>query len=151
MYQSFILVKLMPIWKIKIEGREKAVKGDDLCNNFKSSVTSRYTVDKLSQVQIQMDIQNRKYQTPFLGWYLRMAGYITINRGNEESKTEMIEKSLGCLKRGISIMLFPEGTRSPDKEIGFFKRGAFQLALRPMCRYCQSWLKEPEEYFRNTV
>ena len=67
---------------------------------------------------------------PFLGWYLRMAGYITVNRGNEESKVEMLEKSFECLKRGISIMIFPEGTRSPDRQIGFFKRGAFQLALQ---------------------
>jgi 1-acyl-sn-glycerol-3-phosphate acyltransferase len=42
----------------------------------------------------------------------------------------MLEKSLTCLKRGTSIMIFPEGTRSIDKEIGFFKRGAFQLALQ---------------------
>jgi 1-acyl-sn-glycerol-3-phosphate acyltransferase len=66
---------------------------------------------------------------PVLGWYLRMAGYITVNRGDEESKAEMLEKSYRCLKRGTSIMIFPEGTRSPDKEITFFKRGAFQLAI----------------------
>lgn len=34
-----------------------------------------------------------------------------------------------CLKKGISVMIFPEGTRSIDKEISFFKRGAFQLAI----------------------
>lgn len=38
-------------------------------------------------------------------------------------------KSIVVLKKGISIMIFPEGTRSPDKEIAFFKRGAFQLAI----------------------
>jgi 1-acyl-sn-glycerol-3-phosphate acyltransferase len=59
-----------------------------------------------------------------------MADYITVNRGNEESKAEMLEKSYRCLKKGISIMIFPEGTRSPDKEISFFKRGAFQLAIQ---------------------
>ena len=59
-----------------------------------------------------------------------MAGYITIDRGNEESKVGMLEKSFECLKRDISIMLFPEGTRSTDRQIGFFKRGAFQLALQ---------------------
>ena len=59
-----------------------------------------------------------------------MAGYITVNRGNEESKAEMLEKSDQCLKEGISIMIFPEGTRSADGEIGFFKRGAFQLAIQ---------------------
>ena len=67
---------------------------------------------------------------PVLGWYLRMAGYITVNRGNEESKAEMLERSYQCLKQGISIMIFPEGTRSVDGEIGFFKRGAFQLAIQ---------------------
>ena len=59
-----------------------------------------------------------------------MADYITVNRGNEESKIEMLDKSYRCLKRGISLMIFPEGTRSPDNEIGFFRRGAFQLAIQ---------------------
>ena len=69
-------------------------------------------------------------RVPVLGWYLKMAGYITVNRSDEESKAEMLEKSARCLKNGVSIMIFPEGTRSPDKEIKFFKRGAFQLALQ---------------------
>jgi 1-acyl-sn-glycerol-3-phosphate acyltransferase len=59
-----------------------------------------------------------------------MARYITVDRGNEESKLEMLDKSSDCLKEGISIMIFPEGTRSLNNEIGFFKRGAFQLALQ---------------------
>jgi 1-acyl-sn-glycerol-3-phosphate acyltransferase len=42
----------------------------------------------------------------------------------------MLEKSYNCLKGGTSIMIFPEGTRSPDKEIGRFKRGAFLLAIQ---------------------
>jgi 1-acyl-sn-glycerol-3-phosphate acyltransferase len=67
---------------------------------------------------------------PVLGWYLKMAGYITVDRGNDESKAEMLEKSYQCLKQGISIMIFPEGTRSVNGEIGFYKRGAFQLAIQ---------------------
>ncbi len=67
---------------------------------------------------------------PVLGWYLRMADYIIVDRDNEESKIEMLEKSNNCLKKGISIMIFPEGTRSLNNKIGFFKRGAFQLALQ---------------------
>ena len=58
-----------------------------------------------------------------------MAGYITVDRGNDESKAEMLGRSFQCLKHGISIMIFPEGTRSADGDIGFFKRGAFQLAI----------------------
>jgi 1-acyl-sn-glycerol-3-phosphate acyltransferase len=58
-----------------------------------------------------------------------MADYITVDRGDKESKEEMMDKSYQCLKRGTSIMMFPEGTRSADREIGFFRRGAFQLAI----------------------
>src|SRR4030043_235088 len=54
---------------------------------------------------------------------------ITVNRGDKESKEKMMEESYQCLMRGISIMIFPEGTRSSDREIAFFKRGAFQLAI----------------------
>jgi 1-acyl-sn-glycerol-3-phosphate acyltransferase len=130
MYQSFILVRLLPIWKIRIEGREKAVQGTTyvIISNHQSLLDILLINCLRLRFKWISKIENNKL--PFLGWYLRMAGYITINRGNEESKTEMLEKSMGCLKRNISIMLFPEGTRSLDRKIGLFKRGAFQLAIQ---------------------
>lgn len=130
MYQSFVLTKLMPIWKIDIKGREKAAKGTTyvIISNHQSILDIllinclRYRFKWISKIE--------NVNLPVLGWYVRMADYITVNRGDEESKLEMVEKSYQCLKRGISIMIFPEGTRSLDKEIGFFKRGAFQLAIQ---------------------
>lgn len=129
-YQSYILWYLMPIWKTRTEGREKAVKGTTyvIISNHQSILdillvnSLRYKFKWISKIE--------NVKVPFLGWYVRMAGYITVDRGNEESKTEMLERSFRCLKRGCSIMLFPEGTRSADKEIGFFKWGAFQLAIQ---------------------
>lgn len=129
-YQGLILSWLIPIWKIDIEGREKAVTGATymIISNHQSMLDIlllnclRYKFKWISKIE--------NINLPFLGWYLRMAGYITVNRGNEESKAEMLEKSYRCLKRGISIMIFPEGTRSLNQEIGFFKRGAFQLAIQ---------------------
>jgi 1-acyl-sn-glycerol-3-phosphate acyltransferase len=128
-YQSWMLIWVMPIWKIKVEGRKKAIKGTAyvIISNHQSILDIllinclRYRFKWISK------IENMKL--PVLGWYLRMADYITVDRGNKESKEEMMEKSYQCLKRGTSIMMFPEGTRSADREIGFFKRGAFQLAI----------------------
>jgi 1-acyl-sn-glycerol-3-phosphate acyltransferase len=129
-YQGMLLVKLLPIWKIDIEGRNKAVRDTTyvIISNHQSILDIlllnclRYKFKWISKIE--------NINVPFLGWYLRMAGYITVDRGNEESKVEMLEKSYRYLMRGISIMIFPEGTRSPDKEIGFFRRGAFQLAIQ---------------------
>jgi 1-acyl-sn-glycerol-3-phosphate acyltransferase len=128
-WQSRILVWLLPIWKIRIEGRDKGLIDTPfvIISNHQSMLDIllinclRYRLKWISK------IENMK--VPVLGWYLRMAGYIVINRGNTESKEEMMDKSFRCLKGGTSIMMFPEGTRSADCEIGFFKRGAFQLAI----------------------
>jgi 1-acyl-sn-glycerol-3-phosphate acyltransferase len=128
-YQSVILSRMIPVWKIHIEGREKALKGTTyvIIANHQSMLDIllinhlRYRFRWISKIE--------NVTVPVLGWYLKMAGYITVDRGNEESKTEMLENSYTSLKQGISIMMFPEGTRSSNGEIGFYKRGAFQLAL----------------------
>jgi 1-acyl-sn-glycerol-3-phosphate acyltransferase len=130
MYQSLVLSRLTPIWKISIAGKEKAVKGTTyvIVSNHQSMLDIlllnclRYRFKWISK------IENRK--VPVIGWYLKMADYIVVNRGDEESKADMLERSYNCLKKGISIMIFPEGTRSLNNEIGFFKRGAFQLAIQ---------------------
>ena len=129
-YQGLILSRLIPIWKIDIEGRKKAMRGTTymIISNHQSMLDIlllnclRYRYKWISKIE--------NIKIPVLGWYLKMADYITVDRGNEESKAEMLETSLRSLKKGVSIMIFPEGTRSPDKEIAFFKRGAFQLALQ---------------------
>jgi 1-acyl-sn-glycerol-3-phosphate acyltransferase len=129
MNQSFLLVKLIPLWKIIIEGREKAVRGTTyvIISNHKSLIDVlvanclRYRYKWISK------IENMKL--PVLGWYLRMADYITVDRGDDESKAEMLSRSYNSIKNGTSIMIFPEGTRIPGSGIGFFRRGAFALAL----------------------
>lgn len=128
-YQAVIISYLIPIWKIRVEGRKKAVKGTTyvIISNHQSILDIllinclRYRFKWISK------IENNK--VPVLGWYLKMADYITVDRGDKESKEKMLEESYRCLKKGIPIMIFPEGTRSADREIAFFKRGAFQLAI----------------------
>jgi 1-acyl-sn-glycerol-3-phosphate acyltransferase len=128
-WQSWILVWLLPIWKVRVEGREKALKGTAyvIISNHQSILDILLVNCLRYRFKWVSKIENLKM--PVLGWYLRMADYIIINRGNKESKEEMMQKSYQCLKSGTSIMMFPEGTRSADREIGFFKRGAFQLAI----------------------
>jgi 1-acyl-sn-glycerol-3-phosphate acyltransferase len=128
--EGFILSKLIPFWKSGIEGREKNVSGTTyvIISNHQSVLDTLFINSLRFKFKWISKIEN--FKVPLIGWYLRMADYITVNRGNEESKAEMLEKSYRCLKRGISVMIFPEGTRSADKEIGFFKRGAFQLAIQ---------------------
>lgn len=128
-YQAVIISYLLPIWKIKLEGRKKAVKGVTyviICNH--QSILDilianclRYRFKWISKIEV--------HKVPILGWYLKMADYLSVDRGDKESKEKLIEEAYACLKREISIMIFPEGTRSLDCQISFYKRGAFQLAI----------------------
>jgi 1-acyl-sn-glycerol-3-phosphate acyltransferase len=129
-YQGMILARIFSFRKIDIEGREKIVKGTTyvIISNHQSILDTLLLYGIRYKFKWVSKIENIKI--PILGWYLKMADYIIVDRSNEESKVEMLEKSNRCLKNGISIMIFPEGTRSLNMEIGFFKRGAFQLAIQ---------------------
>jgi len=130
MYQSLILSYLLPIWKIRIEGRENAQKAVTyvIISNHQSILDIllinclRYKYKWISKIE--------NLNVPVIGWYLKMADYLIVDRENDDSKAIMLDRSYNYLKKGISIMMFPEGTRSLNNEIGFFKRGAFQLAIQ---------------------
>ncbi len=128
-YLSLTMTYLFPLWKIEISGREKFQKGQRyvIISNHQSILDILFITCLRYRFKWVSKAENLK--TPFIGLYLRMARYVTVDRGNKESKEEMMEQCYNWLKKGISVMMFPEGTRSVDGEIGFFKRGSFQLAI----------------------
>lgn len=65
---------------------------------------------------------------PIFGWVLYFSGHILIDRKSAQSALRSLKKAPSLLKKGISIIVFPEGTRTPDGETKEFKRGAFLLA-----------------------
>ena len=69
------------------------------------------------------------FKVPWVGWMLRMAGDIPIRRGDPESGGEALARAKAYLARGMSVMIFPEGTRSAKGTLLPFKSGAFRLAL----------------------
>jgi 1-acyl-sn-glycerol-3-phosphate acyltransferase len=65
---------------------------------------------------------------PVVGWLMRMAGHISIDRGSVKA-FESLLTSQRYLEKGIPVMIFPEGTRSRNGSMKPFKRGAFVLAM----------------------
>jgi 1-acyl-sn-glycerol-3-phosphate acyltransferase len=57
-----------------------------------------------------------------------MAGYVGIRRGDARSRQRMMDDCLAHLRRGSSVMIFPEGGRSHETKMRPFKRGAFAMA-----------------------
>lgn len=65
---------------------------------------------------------------PILGWYLHRAGHILVDRRNPD-RFGILRRWRALIARGLSLVIFPEGTRSVDGRVGRFKAGSFQLAL----------------------
>ena len=70
------------------------------------------------------------FRIPFIGWNMSLNGYIRIERGSMRGNLRLMRDAEGALREGNSILMFPEGTRSPDGSMQAFKDGAFDLALR---------------------
>jgi 1-acyl-sn-glycerol-3-phosphate acyltransferase len=69
------------------------------------------------------------FKYPLIGWMMRMAGDIRIVRGQRDSVVLAMAACRDRLDKRVSVMIFPEGTRSHDGELKQFKDGAFRLAI----------------------
>jgi 1-acyl-sn-glycerol-3-phosphate acyltransferase len=69
------------------------------------------------------------FRIPFLGWMMQLAGDVPIKRGFGPSAVEAMARCREILADRVSVMIFPEGTRSTTSEMLPFKDGAFRLAI----------------------
>ncbi len=129
-FQGIVLTKMSPFWKVITEGRGK-IDNDQayiIIPNHQSMLDIvffnmlRHRLRWVSKVEI--------FRVPLVGWEMKMVKYIELVRGNKSSVIKMMEKCVESLQDGISVVIFPEGTRSLTGAIGKFKTGAFQLAVR---------------------
>jgi len=124
-----LLLKCNLAWQLRTVGREHLKKGRSyiLVANH-ASLTDIVCLFSLNH-EFKWLAKRSLFQVPFLGWAMSVMRYIPLERGQYGSIRTSYGEALGWLKKGVSILIFPEGTRSRTGEIGNFKSGAFKLAL----------------------
>ncbi len=80
-------------------------------------------------IQFRWLAKTELFKIPIFGFAMRRAGYISIDRSNLRSAVMSLKKAAKIIKRGVSVIIFPEGTRSRDGSISSFKKGGFVLAI----------------------
>ncbi|NLD99960.1 MAG: 1-acyl-sn-glycerol-3-phosphate acyltransferase [Fibrobacter sp.] len=81
--------------------------------------------------QVSFIAKKELFMIPIFGWGLRVIGHIWIDRGNARKAIESIKRAVMRMKKeNVSLILFPEGTRSCDGKVLDFKQGSFSLALQ---------------------
>jgi 1-acyl-sn-glycerol-3-phosphate acyltransferase len=69
------------------------------------------------------------FRVPVLGWLMHLAGDIPVKRGVGPSAVDAMARCREVLANRVSVMIFPEGTRSTTADLLPFKDGAFRLAI----------------------
>lgn len=117
------------LWDVAVEG---AVPRDTARRPYVVVSNHASTADPflLSFLPIDMRFvaKDELFHVPLVGWLLRLAGDIPIRRGDAASATAMKSACVRTLEAGLSVMIFPEGTRSRNGAVGAFKNGAFEIA-----------------------
>ena len=85
---------------------------------------------------------------PVLGWILKKAGVIPVDRGKSDVKA--IKESMRVLKEGKKLLMFPEGTRVKNGEDQAAKTGAAMLAVRTGAPLVPVWVPARLGWFRRT-
>ena len=80
-------------------------------------------------VQFRWLAKAELFKIPLFGRAMQGAGYVKIDRFNQESAFQSIKEAAAKMKDGVSVMIFPEGTRSRDGRIRPFKKGGFIMAV----------------------
>jgi len=80
-------------------------------------------------VQFRWLAKAELFKIPVFGRAMLGAGYVKIDRFNQQSAFESISEAAQKMKNGVSVMIFPEGTRSKDGRIKSFKKGGFVMAV----------------------
>ncbi len=70
------------------------------------------------------------FSIPFFCWAMAAAGYISIDREGTRKTVEAMNDAARKIREGMSVVIFPEGSRSPDGSIQPFKKGGFTLAIK---------------------
>lgn len=126
---AVVTATLNPLWRFKVSGTMPADPRRPyvVVSNHESFVDILlishlpWEMKWLSKVEI--------LRIPVLGWDMWLAGDVPVERGTRKSALKAMRRCQEVLKDKVSVMMFPEGTRSETEELLPFKEGAFRLAI----------------------
>jgi 1-acyl-sn-glycerol-3-phosphate acyltransferase len=126
---SSAIIGLNPYWKVKVSGLEHI----DPKRTYVIAANHQSLADIVVLFQIRTQFKwvakESLFSIPFLGWCLGLCEHISLKRKDHGSVRSVYREAIDYLRSGMSVLFFPEGTRSETNEMNPFQSGAFKLAI----------------------
>ncbi|MBP7868089.1 MAG: 1-acyl-sn-glycerol-3-phosphate acyltransferase [Acidobacteria bacterium] len=126
LWARFILRVSGVRWRAEGLGRLPADRPCILMSNHQSNMDIPILLTALP-IPFRFLAKESLFRIPFLGWYLRRCRHIPIHREDPRKAVRSLRDAAEKIRGGVSVLVFPEGTRSEDGHLQEFKKGGFLL------------------------
>ncbi|MGB9630284.1 MAG: lysophospholipid acyltransferase family protein [Thermodesulfobacteriota bacterium] len=117
--------------KVRLEGLENLNgKGPYILMSNHQSYYDIFALLAYLPLQFKWLAKKELFSIPFFGWTMAVAGYIRVDREGTRQTVEAMKEAVQKIRDGLSVVIFPEGSRSPDGSIQPLKKGGFTLAIK---------------------
>ena len=124
-----IVLKLVGV-RVRLEGIENIPPGTCIfAANHVSNIDPLAFAPHIPR-RVSLLLKKELFRIPILGYGMRLTKFVVVDRASRQGAVNSLKDSLRYLNEGLSLALYPEGTRSADGRLGTFKRGAFVMALQ---------------------
>ena len=124
------MISLNPYWSLKTSGLEHI----DHQKTYVIIVNHQSMADIVALYQTKMQFKwvakASLFKVPFIGWCLSLIKHIKLVRGDFSSIKKIYQEASCWLQKDMSVLFFPEGTRSSNDQMGEFQNGAFKFAIK---------------------
>ena len=127
---SDAIIGLNPYWSLKVSGLENIDHNKTYVIIANHQSMADIVVLYQTKMQFKWVAKASLFKVPFIGWCLGLIKHIKLERGDFSSIKEIYHQASRWLQKDMSVLFFPEGTRSSSNKMGEFQNGAFKFAIK---------------------
>jgi 1-acyl-sn-glycerol-3-phosphate acyltransferase len=124
------ITALNPYWDVTVRGIENINRHKTYVVVSNHQSLADIVLMYKTKMQFKWVAKDSLFKIPVLGWNLLLARHLRLRRGDFSSIKKVYSDAGEWLRNGVSVVFFPEGTRSDNHEMGAFQNGAFKLAIK---------------------
>lgn len=125
-----LLAASNPFWSVSLDGLENIDPRKTYVVVANHQSLADIVMVYKTHMQFKWIAKESLFRIPVFGWCMSSMKYIRLSRGEFSSIKKTYRQAAQWLRSGVSVLFFPEGTRSSTNQMNDFKNGAFKLAIK---------------------